>query len=215
MLSDLTEWVTDVVDALGYLGVALLVAIENVFPPIPSEVVLGLAGFVAARGDASPVGMVAAATVGSVVGAWVLYGISAAIGPVRMRALVVRYGGWIRMTEDDLDRAEGWFDTRARLAVLICRCIPLIRSLISIPAGFRRMPIGQFTVYTAVGSLVWNAALVGAGYGLGDRWEKIVEYMEQFQNLVLLALVAAVGWYVWAKFISPKRKALPRHAEVE
>jgi membrane protein DedA with SNARE-associated domain len=215
VLTDLTQWVTDVVESLGYVGVALLVAIENVFPPIPSEVVLGLAGFVAARGDASAYGMVAAATVGSLVGAWVLYGISAGIGPVRMRALVVRYGGWIRMTEADLDRAEGWFDSKARLAVLICRCIPLIRSLISIPAGFRRMPIGQFTLYTLIGSLVWNTALVGAGYALGDRWEKIVEYMEQFQNLVILAILLAVGWYVWTKFVAPKRKKAHHHTPVE
>lgn len=216
MLTDLTQWVTDIVESLGYVGVALLVAIENIFPPIPSEVVLGLAGFVAARGDASAYGMIAAATVGSLVGAWVLYGISAWIGPVRMRALVVRYGGWIRMTEADLDRAEGWFDSKARLAVLICRCIPLIRSLISIPAGFRRMPIGQFTLYTVIGSLVWNSALVGAGYALGDRWEKIVEYMEQFQNLVILVIVVAVGWYVWTRFLSPKRRgAHPHHTLVE
>ncbi|MBA2496414.1 MAG: DedA family protein, partial [Acidimicrobiia bacterium] len=113
MLSDLTEWVTSVVEQLGYVGVAFLVALENLFPPIPSEIVLPLAGFVAGRGEAWLVGMVIAATVGSVIGAWSLYGIAAAVGPGRIRRLTMRYGGWFRITVDDLDRAEGWFDRRS------------------------------------------------------------------------------------------------------
>jgi membrane protein DedA with SNARE-associated domain len=188
LLQDLSDWAADVVESLGYLGVALLVAIENVFPPIPSEVVLSLAGFVASRGDASPVGMVIAATIGSVVGAWALYGISAAVGPIRLRALVIRYGGWIGFGESDLDRAEAWFDRRSVHAVLVCRCIPLLRSLISIPAGFRRMPLVSFTIYTAIGSLVWNTALITAGYLLGDQWEDVLAVIEPFQNLVLIAI---------------------------
>ena len=153
MLENLTNWATDIVEQLGYIGVAMLVAIENLFPPIPSEVVLGLAGYTASRGDASVIGMIIAATVGSVVGAWVLYGLSAAVGPVRLRAVVIRYGTWIGFGETDLDRAEAWFDRRSRSAVLLCRCVPLLRSLISIPAGFRRMPLGTFTLFTLIGSL--------------------------------------------------------------
>src|SRR5688572_28785261 len=106
----LTERVTDVVETLGYGGVAFLVALENLFPPIPSEVVLPLAGFVAGRGDANVVGMVLAATVGSVVGAWVLYLVAAGIGPERLRRMVERHGSWLRLGTDDLDRAERWFD---------------------------------------------------------------------------------------------------------
>jgi membrane protein DedA with SNARE-associated domain len=112
MLDNLTNWATDVLAALGYLGVALLVALENVFPAIPSEVVLGLAGYTASRGDAWLVGMIIAATIGSVVGAWALYGLSAATGPVRLRAVIIRYGSWIGFGEHDLDRAEAWFDRR-------------------------------------------------------------------------------------------------------
>ena len=119
MLDNLTNWATDVLAALGYLGVALLVALENVFPPIPSEVVLGLAGYTASRGDAWLVGMIIAATIGSVVGAWALYGLSAAVGPVRLRAVIIRYGSWIGFGEQDLDRAEAWFDRRSRTAVLV------------------------------------------------------------------------------------------------
>ncbi len=187
MLENLTEWATDVVERLGYLGVALLVAIENVFPPIPSEVVLGLAGYSAARGDAWVVGMVIAATIGSIVGAWILYGLAAAVGPVRLRAIVIRYGSWIGFGETDLDRAEAWFDRRSRSAVLVCRCVPLIRSLISIPAGFRRMPLVAFTICTLVGSLVWNTILVTAGYALAEQWERILDYTEPFQTVVVAA----------------------------
>jgi len=203
MLTDLTEWVADVVDALGYPGVFFLVALENVFPPIPSEVVLPMAGFVAGRGDANVIGMVIAATLGSLVGAWTLYGVAAAIGPERLRRLVRRFGGWLRLTEEDVDRAEQWFDRRADLAVLICRCVPLIRSLVSIPAGFRRMALARFTLFTVLGSLVWNSVLIGAGYALGDRWEEVSDWVEYFQWVVVAAIVGAVGWYAWRRLLAP------------
>jgi membrane protein DedA with SNARE-associated domain len=205
MLQHLTDWATDIVERLGYLGVALLVALENVFPPIPSEVVLGLAGYTASRGDAWVVGMIIAATVGSVVGAWILYGLSAAVGPVRLRAIVIRYGSWVGFSESDLDRTEAWFDRRSRSAVLVCRCVPLVRSLISIPAGFRRMSLGAFTLYTLIGSLVWNTILVTAGYLLADQWEKVLEYTEPFQTLVVVLIGALVVGLIVRKVVLTKR----------
>jgi membrane protein DedA with SNARE-associated domain len=206
VLDNLTDWATAVVEQLGYLGVGLLVAIENVFPPIPSEVVLGLAGFTASEGDATVVGMVVAATIGSVVGAWILYGLAAAIGPVRLRAVVIRYGTWIGFGETDLDRAEVWFDRRSRWAVLICRCIPLVRSLISIPAGFRRMPIGVFTVFTLLGSLVWNTVLIVSGYLLADQWKRVLDVTEPFQTLVVVVLAALFVALIVRKVISVRRQ---------
>lgn len=206
MLEDLTNWAADVVENLGYLGVALLVALENVFPPIPSEVVLGLAGYTASRGDASVVGMIIAATIGSVVGALALYGFSAAVGPLRLRAIVIRYGAWIGFGETDLDRAETWFDRRSRSAVLVCRCVPLVRSLISIPAGFRRMPLGVFTVFTLIGSLTWNSVLVIAGYQLADQWDKILDYTEPFQDLVVAILGVLVIAVVVRKVVLTRRE---------
>lgn len=203
-MDSVTEWVTDVIDALGYLGVAFLVALENVFPPIPSEVVLPLAGFVAGQGRASLPGMVLAATAGSVVGAWLLYGVAAALGPVRLHRLVVRYGRWVSVSPDEVDRAEAWFDKRAGAAVLVCRCVPLIRSLVSIPAGFRRMEPVRFTVYTAIGSAVWNSALVGAGYLLGERWESVGDYVGIFQWLVVMVIAVAVAWFVWRRVVQPR-----------
>jgi membrane protein DedA with SNARE-associated domain len=196
--------VTDVVDRLGYIGVALLVALENVFPPIPSEVILPLAGFVAGDGNASLVGMVIAATTGSVVGAWVLYGLSAAIGPDRLHRFVVRHGRWVGVKERDLIRAEEWFDRRAGTAVLVGRCVPLIRSVVSVPAGFRRMPIVQFTLYTAVGSLAWNTALIGAGAILGERWKRVGDVVGLFQGLVILVAAAGVLYLFWRTLVLPR-----------
>ena len=193
MLSNLATWVQDVIESLGYLGVALLVIAENLFPPIPSEIVLPFAGFVARRGDGSVVVMVLAATVGSVVGALILYAIAAAIGPERIHSFVVRFGKWFGVKESDMVRAEEWFDRRSNAAVLIGRCVPLIRSLVSIPAGFRRMNFARFALLTAIGSAVWNIALIGAGAALGDQWDRVGDYVGIFQWVVITALVAAVA----------------------
>ena len=203
-MGSVTDSVTNVVDTLGYLGVALMVALENLFPPIPSEVVLPLAGFVAGQGRASLPGMVLAATVGSVVGAWALYAIAAWVGPVRLRRFVGRFGRWFSVSETDLDRAESWFDRRAAPAVLVCRCVPLVRSLVSIPAGFRRMPLLRFTLYTAAGSAVWNVALVTAGYVLGDRWDQVQPVVGVLQWIVVVAIVGALAWFVWRRVIQPR-----------
>ena len=204
MLDNLTNFVTDVVNALGYVGVALLVALENLFPPIPSEVILPLAGFVAGEGDASLIGMIIAATVGSLVGSWILYGISAAVGPDRFHRFVVRYGKWIRLTERDLERAEHWFDRRSNAAVLVGRCIPLIRSIISVPAGFRRMPFLRFSVLTVIGSAIWNTALIGAGAILGERWRSVGDAVGLFQGVVIVAIVGALAYAVWRRFLKPR-----------
>lgn len=203
----MTGWVTDVIDALGYAGVAFLVALENVFPPIPSEVVLPLAGFVAGRGDASLPGMIAAATLGSIVGALILYAVAAAIGPERLREFVIRYGKWFTIREADLVRAEEWFDRRSDAAVLVGRCVPLVRSIVSVPAGFRRMPIVRFIILTALGSLVWNTALIGAGAALGDNWDKVGDWVGLFQIVVVITIVGLVLWFLFARFVKPRMAA--------
>ncbi len=205
MLSSLSEWVTDVIDRLGYVGVALLIALENLFPPIPSEIVLPFAGFVASDGDANLIGMIVAATIGSLVGAWILYGIARWIGEVRLRSFVTRYGKWLRLTNEDIDKAERWFDRRGVVTVLVGRCIPLIRSLVSIPAGFRRMPFATFTLYTAIGSAIWNTALIGAGYALRDNWEDVEPVLDVVQYIVLALIAGAIAWWFW----SHRRSAQP------
>lgn len=192
MLSDVAVWVQDVIERLGATGVALLVILENVFPPIPSEIVLPFAGFVAQRGDGSVVVMVFAATIGAVVGALILYGIAALIGPERLRAFVVRFGKWFGVKPSDLQRAEEWFDRHAVAAVLIGRCVPLIRSVVSIPAGFRRMRLAPFLLYTAIGSIVWNTALIGAGAILGNQWDRVEPYVATLQWAVVAIIVVLV-----------------------
>ncbi len=202
MLGDLATWVQDVINQFGYFGVALLVVIENVFPPIPSEIVLPFAGFVAQQGagaaqsDTSVIGMMIAATVGSVVGALILYFVSAAIGPDRLRAFVEKFGKWFGVKPADLVRAEAWFDRRSFVAVLVGRCVPLIRSIVSIPAGFRRMKLSSFVVLTALGSAVWNIALIGVGAVLKDQWDRVGDYVGVFQWIVILAIVVFVVRFV-------------------
>jgi len=221
MLGDLANWVQDVINQFGYLGVALLVVIENVFPPIPSEIVLPFAGFVAQQGasavnatadaaqsDTTVVGMMIAATVGSVVGALILYFVSAAIGPERLRGFVERFGKWFGVKSSDLVRAEEWFDRRSSAAVLVGRCVPLIRSIVSIPAGFRRMKLTSFVVLTAIGSAVWNIALIGAGAVLGDQWERVGEYVGVFQWLVIAAVLLLLLRFVVSRLKNRRRKTV-------
>ncbi|MGA1098053.1 MAG: DedA family protein [Ilumatobacteraceae bacterium] len=221
MLGDLANWVQDVINQFGYLGVALLVVIENVFPPIPSEIVLPFAGFVAQQGasavnatagaaqsDTTVVGMMIAATVGSVVGALILYFVSAAIGPERLRGFVERFGKWFGVKSSDLVRAEEWFDRRSSAAVLVGRCVPLIRSIVSIPAGFRRMKLTSFVVLTAIGSAVWNIALIGAGAVLGDQWERVGEYVGVFQWLVIAAVLLLLVRFVVSRMKNRRRKTV-------
>ena len=193
MLSSLATWVQDVIEQLGYLGVALLVVLENVFPPIPSEIVLPFAGFVAQQGSESVVLMILAATVGSVVGALIMYWIAAVIGDERLHAFTRRFGKWVQIREADLTRAEEWFDRHAMSAVLVGRCVPLIRSVVSIPAGFRRMKLIPYIAYTFFGSLVWNIALVGAGAVLGENWERVEPVVATFQWIVIVVILAGLA----------------------
>jgi len=193
LLSSLATWVQDVIEQLGYLGVALLVVLENVFPPIPSEIVLPFAGFVAQQGSDSVVLMILAATVGSVIGALIMYWIAAVIGDERLHAFTRRFGKWVQIREADLTRAEEWFDRHAMSAVLVGRCVPLIRSVVSIPAGFRRMKLIPYIAYTFFGSLVWNIALVGAGAVLGENWERVEPVVATFQWIVIVVILAGLA----------------------
>lgn len=200
MFNSLATWVQDVIEQLGYLGVALLVVLENVFPPIPSEIVLPFAGFVAQRGSDSVVLMILAATVGSVIGALIMYWIAAVIGDERLHAFTRKFGKWVQIREADLTRAEEWFDRHAVSAVLVGRCVPLIRSVVSIPAGFRRMKLVPYITYTFLGSLVWNIALVGAGAILGENWERVEPVVAAFQWIVIVLVVAALARLAYTFF---------------
>ena len=205
MLSGLATWIESVIEKIGYLGVALLVGLENVIPIIPSEIVQPYAGFVAQRDNKSVVLMIIVATIGSVLGSLVMYGIAAWIGPVRLRAFIVRYGKFVGVSEHELTRAEEWFDRNAVVSVLIGRCVPLIRAVVSIPAGFRKMKLIPYIICTFIGSLLWNIFLIGAGAMLGDNWESVTKYMSAIQYVVVAAIFVVVGKFIWTHL--KRRKA--------
>ena len=177
----------DVITALGYVGLALLLIAENLFPPIPSEVVLPLAGFLVGRGDIGFWQALLAATIGSVAGALILY----TLGRYGGRRLVLRYGRFLRVDDDSLDRADVWFRRYGDWVVLFARVVPFARSVVSIPAGTMKMPAIRFTVMTALGSLAWNTLLIGAGVILGANWQRVEVWIGSYSNVILV--VAAVG----------------------
>jgi membrane protein DedA with SNARE-associated domain len=185
------DWVVLVMRTIGSPGVGLATAVETVFPPVPSELVLPLAGYTASEGHYSVTAAIAWATAGSLLGALVLYWLGAAWGLERICALADRVP---LLHADDVRRAVAWFGRHGRTAVFVGRLVPGVRSLISIPAGVDRMPLLRFCVFTTAGSLVWNAALILAGYELGAQWHVVEAYVGSVGNVVyvLLAVVLVV-----------------------
>lgn len=188
-LGGLAGWTVDVITSWGPVGVGMLVAAENLFPPIPSEVVLPLAGYLASRDRMDLVLVIVAATAGAVVGALVLYEVGRRTGRERMRRLVHRLP---LVDVEDLDRSEAWFARHGDASVLIGRCIPVVRSLISVPAGIERMPRGRFLLLTTIGSAVWNSLFVLAGYGLGERFSEVERYSGVLNNIVYAAIAVVL-----------------------
>lgn len=191
--SGLAGWVVDVMDAIGAPGAGLLVALENLFPPLPSEVILPLAGFTAAQGGFTVVEAVFWTTLGSVLGAIALYWIGAALGRRRLRAVVDRMP---LVDLDDVDRTEAWFARHGRATVFLGRMIPIFRSLISIPAGIERMSFWLFVALSAAGSLVWNTVFVLAGFYLGENWHIAEQYAGVFSKLVIAAVLVFLAVWV-------------------
>lgn len=190
-----TGWIADLIDAFGALGVALLMILENLFPPIPSELILPFAGFLVGRGELGFLPVLVASTAGSLFGALILY----ALGRWGGRKLILRYGRFLRVKEADLDRAEGWFDKYDEWVVLFGRMVPGVRSVVSIPAGMLGTPFVRFVLLTTAGSAAWNALLLGAGWYLGDNWQQIAGIVGSASNVVLVlvavALVSAAVWW--------------------
>lgn len=194
MLGNLGQWIEQVIMAFGYPGLAALMLLENLFPPIPSEVVLPLTGFFVSRGELGFVAALVTATAGSLLGAFILY----ALGRLGGRPLVLRYGRLLRVNEKELDRADDWFDRYGGWVVFLGRMVPGVRSVVSIPAGMSEMPLGRFSLLTALGSAVWNSLLIGAGWLLGENWQRVSGLVGSGSHAVLVALaVAAVGLAAW------------------
>jgi membrane protein DedA with SNARE-associated domain len=191
----MTGWIEYLIEAFGALGVALLMTLENLFPPIPSEFILPFAGFLVGRGELGFLPALVASTAGSLSGALILY----ALGRWGGRNLILRYGRFLRVKEADLARAEGWFDKYDQWVILFGRMVPGVRSVVSIPAGMLRTPFLQFVLLTTAGSAAWNALLLGAGWYLGENWQQIQGIVGSVSNFVLIlvavALVCAAIWW--------------------
>ncbi|GGL58511.1 DedA family protein [Planomonospora parontospora] len=190
----MTDWLIELMEILGAPGAGLAIALENIFPPLPSEVILPLAGFTSAKGEMNLPGVLAWTTAGSVAGALALYWVGALLGRERTLALAARIP---LLKVSDITRTEAWFLKHGRKTVFFGRMIPIFRSLISVPAGVERMPLGVFTLLTTAGSLVWNTVFVLAGYVLAENWSVVETYVGMGTNavigLVLLAVVVFVG----------------------
>ncbi|MEU5726353.1 DedA family protein [Micromonospora sp. NPDC047738] len=195
--------VTDLMERLGAPGAGLAVALENLFPPIPSEVILPLAGFTASQGKMNLFAAIIWTTAGSVVGAVSLYCVGVALGRDRVRAIAARLP-LVRLS--DIDRTEAWFARHGVKTVFFGRMIPIFRSLISIPAGVERMRFATFLLYTTLGSLIWNIVFVMAGYLLGENWHAVESYVGTFQNLVIAVCALAVGYFVVSRVINVRRR---------
>ncbi len=197
--------IINIMEQVGYLGVFLLIAIENIFPPIPSEVILVFGGFMTTYTSLNIPIMILAATLGSLLGAIVLYYIGKIFNKERLKRIVNgKIGKVLRLKASDIEKADKWFDTKGNKTVFFCRFIPIVRSLISIPAGMSEMPMQKFLLYTISGSLIWNTVLIIVGSIVGDKWETIVGYLDNFSNIILIILViifvvVIIYWFVIRK----------------
>ncbi|MGX7828579.1 DedA family protein [Actinokineospora sp. 24-640] len=192
-IGGMAGWAVDLMEALGGPGAALIVGLENLFPPLPSEIILPLAGFTAGQGRFSLLAAVLWTTAGSVLGALIVYLVGARLGPERTRALVAKIP---LLKVSDFDRSAAWFDRHGGKAVFFGRMVPVFRSAISLPAGVERMNVAKFLLLTTLGSLVWNTAFVMAGYLLGANWHLVSDYAGVFQTVVFVALGVALVWFV-------------------
>lgn len=201
------EIIIDIMNNFGYIGICLLILVENVFPPIPSEVILTFGGFMTTQTDMSVLGVILVATVGSALGAIVLYLVGRLINKdVIERWLDGKVGKILRFKREDVEKANAWFERKGKWTVLFCRCIPIVRSLISIPAGMSKMAFVPFILLTTLGSAVWNTVLVVLGNVAGNSWEKISNVIDKFSDVILIVLIVVVVGYLIYHFTKKDNK---------
>ncbi len=211
-LSGLLDWTVSLMDVIGPAGAGVAIALENLFPPLPSEVVLPMAGLAASAGSFTLFEALAWTTAGSIVGALLLYGLGASVGVDRLRRIAARVP---LLNPEDVDRTVGWFHRHGSRAVFFGRMIPIFRSLISIPAGVARMPVWRFILLTGAGSLIWNSVFVLAGYLLGESWHIIERYADVLQYLVIGGAALAVAWFAFVRTRAAVAASRRRSSPVE
>jgi membrane protein DedA with SNARE-associated domain len=188
------DWIAGVIERLGYWGIAGLTILENIVLPLPSEVIVPMAGFVSSRGELNFWLVVAAASAGAIVGTTGWYVVARSIGNRRLRAWVDAHGHWVTLSCDDIDTAQSWFDKYGVWAVFVGRLVPGVRALVSIPAGFAGMPFGPFLLYTSIGTIIWTVSLAWAGTMLESNFDVIGHYVERATNVGLIAFAAYLAW---------------------
>jgi membrane protein DedA with SNARE-associated domain len=188
------EWIAKLVEDGGYLGIAALMLAENLFPPIPSELIMPLAGFAAARGELNLVLTILAGAAGSLAGAFFWYAVGCWLGSARLKRWAGRHGRWLTLTPGDIDRSCAWFNRHSGKAVFIGRLVPAMRTLISVPAGIAGMGLPRFLLYSALGTVLWTTFLAGLGYLLGEQYRKVADWTNPVSNAVIGILVI---WYLY------------------
>ncbi|MGX4641787.1 DedA family protein [Massilia sp. SYSU DXS3249] len=207
------EFITGFLEKSGYLGVFALMALENIFPPIPSEMIMPFAGFVVARGDLNLVGVLLAGTAGSVAGALPWYYAAKVYGCERLKRLAERHGRWLTIDPEDIDHALDTFKRHGRMTVMFGRLIPAVRTLISVPAGLADMSLGRFLLYSGIGSLAWTGILMAAGFLLENKYTEVAKYVDPVSKTIFGALLA---WYLYRviTYRTPAKTEKPSEQEV-
>ena len=196
------NFIINVMNDFGYIGICLLIMIENLFPPIPSELILTFGGFMTIDSEMSILGVIIASTVGSMIGAILLYYIGKILNKERLIKIVTsKYGRLLQVKPKDIESADKWFDTKGNKTVFFCRFIPVVRSLISVPAGMSEMPMGKFLIYTLFGSVIWNTVLVCVGAFAGNYKDMIINAIDSLSNIILIVIIIVfiVGVYIFYK----------------
>ncbi|ONG41876.1 alkaline phosphatase [Alkanindiges hydrocarboniclasticus] len=195
-MSSIAQWINEVMQQLGYFGIALLMFLDNIFPPIPSELIMPAAGFTASQGDLNIIGVIIAGSCGSILAAITLYWIGRILHEDRLTTWLEHHGKWLFLKPDDLKKATGWFNQHGRKIVFFGRMVPAVRSVISIPAGIARMPFGLFLLYTSMGTIIWTSILALAGYYLGNNVEKFSHWLSGIGNVIVVVLLLAAGFAI-------------------
>ena len=199
ILDAIKIWAESVISTMGYPGLVLVMFLENIFPPIPSEVVLPLAGNLTNIGRFTMFGVIFWGMIGALIGALVFYYLGKWFSEERLRRLIEEYGKWALLDVNDFDRAVAFFDKHGQITIFFGRMVPIVRSLISIPAGLAEMNLPVFCFYTILGTSLWNAVLAIAGRILGKEWPLVVEWVGIYQNVMLVLVFAAVALFLFAR----------------